>query len=60
MFIFNYMMFIIVMIVSCNVIGDTTCIMYFICKILIVCGIKCIISFNCTVCVIITVITCFI
>ena len=60
MYLFNYIVFIFVMVMSCNVISVITCIMYFLCKILIVCGIKCVISFNYIVRVIRKVITCFI
>ena len=58
MYSFNYIVFIIVMVMSCNIISYIPCIIYFLCKILVVCGIKCIISFNYIVCVIIIVITC--
>ena len=55
-----YIMFIIVMAMSCNIVSDITCTIDFLCKALIVCGIKCIISSNYIVCVIIIVITCLV
>ena len=48
------------MAMSCNIVSGITCIMYFLCKMLIVCGIKCITSFNYFVCVIRIVITCLV
>ena len=60
MYLFNYIVFIIVMVMSCNIVAYSTCIIDFLCKILVVCGIKCIISFNYIVCVIRIVITCLV
>ena len=40
------------MVMSCDIISDITCIIYFLCKMIVVCGIKCIISFTYIVCVI--------
>ena len=52
MYLFNYIVFVIVMVMSCGIVSDITCIIYFLCKILLVCGIKCIISFTYVVCII--------
>ena len=57
---FNYIMFVIVMVMSCDSISDITCMIYFLCKILVVCGIKCIFSFNYIVCAIRICITCLV
>ena len=57
---FNYIMFIIVMVMSCGIVSDIARIIHFLCKIMIVRGIKCIISFGYIVCSIRIVITCFV
>ena len=49
---FNYIRFVIGMVMSCDIISDITCISYFLCEILVACGTKCIISFTYTVCAI--------
>ena len=43
---------------SCNIVAYSTCIIDCLCKVLVVCGIKCITGFNYIVCVIRITITC--
>ena len=57
---FNCIMLIIVMVMTCEIISYITYIIYFLCKILIVCGTKCIMSFYDIVCVIRIFITCLV
>ena len=47
---FDNIMFIIDMVMSCDIISDIACIIYFLCEILIVCGIKCNIILGYIVC----------
>ena len=49
---FNYIMFIIVMDMYCDIVSYITCAIHCLCKILIVCGIKCIIILGYIVCII--------
>ena len=60
MYLLNDSMFTIVMTMPCDIIGDITCVMWVLCKLLIVCGITCIISFSYVVCIIRITLTCFI
>ena len=54
----NYFMFIIVMVMSCDSVSYITCIIYLLCKILIVCGIRSLIILGYIVCSIMIIITC--
>ena len=60
MYVFKYIMFIIIMVMPCGILSYITCIIYLLCEILVVCGIKCISFFLIIVCVIRIVITCLV
>ena len=57
---FCNIIFIIDVVMSCDVISDSTCITYFLCKIPVVSGMKCIIILGYIVCTIRIIITCFV
>ena len=55
---FNSIIFTIIVNMSCDTVSDITSIIHFLCKILIACGIKYIICFNYSVCIMRIIITC--